>query len=114
MEKRLDSLSPHARRLVLTLTGPKRRTKTLKPSRAVVGILAKNVTEFRNLHYADLPTQTAMNHALARDVQMSCSQVQRVIAGELATGIDAVEAFARVFDVEPYELLIPDFGKGVA
>lgn len=70
-------------------------------------ILAQNVRILRDQQYAHLPHITARNKALAKDADTTLSQVQRVIAGEVATGVDIVESLAEALHKRPHDLLTP-------
>lgn len=84
-----------------------RRSKKHKAPSLVVGILGQNVRGLRDQRYARLPHDTARNKALAKDADTTLSQIQRVIAGEVAVGVDLVEALATALGVRPHDLLTP-------
>jgi hypothetical protein len=73
--------------------------------------LAQNVVALRDSHrrYKELPNPTARNRALAKDADVSPSQVHRVIEAQLGASIDVVEALARALEVRPQDLLTPYF-----
>ena len=74
-------------------------------------VLAQNVVALRDSHrrYKELPHQTAKNEALAKDADLSPSQVFRVTVAQLGASIDVVEALARALEVRPQDLLTPYF-----
>jgi hypothetical protein len=84
-----------------------RRSKKFKTPSLVVGILGQNVRDLRDQRYARLPHDTARNKALAKDADTTLSQIQRVIAGEVAVGVDLVESLATALRVQPRDLLTP-------
>ncbi len=89
-----------------------RRSKKEKKMPLSVGILAWNVKNLRDRAYAGLPHETARNKALAKDADTTLSQIQRILACELAAGIDMIEALATALHVQPKELLTPYFDLG--
>lgn len=75
--------------------------------------LSQNVLVLRDSHrrYKELPNATAKNRALAKDADISPSQVFRVLEGQLGASIDVVESLARALEVRPQDLLTPYFSR---
>lgn len=95
-------------------TVPTRRSKKDKGGSFLLHeFLSQNVVALRDSHprYKDLPNDTARNRALAKDADLSPSQVFRVIKRELGASIDIVEALARALEARPQDLLTPYFHR---
>lgn len=90
----------------------KRTTKSDYPPAHVRVVLAKNVAMLRDWKYARLPSATQRDIALAADCKpTSKSQIQRIVKGTLAAGVDIVERLADAFGVNPQDLLTPYFAS---
>lgn len=79
----------------------KRRSKRIGTIRKV---LARNVVELMKQRYRDNPNRPL---ALAKDARLALSSVQRTIGAKTGASVDTLEALARVFRAQPFELLIP-------
>lgn len=77
-------------------------------------IIALNVRALRDQRYAALSNETARNKQLAEDTGASLSQIQRVIAQDLGTSVDFVEALATALGCRPQDLLTPYFYSAAA
>lgn len=88
-----------------------RKSKKDRPVAIIQGVVAANVRQLRDVKYEPLPNVTAMNKALAKDADSTLSQIQRVIAGELAAGIDLIERLSMALSVTPSELMTPYFAQ---
>ena len=86
-----------------------RRSKKDKKPSALRLLLASNVEVLRDERYSTLPNPTARNKQLAKDADVSPSQIERVIAGTLGTSVDVLEAMANALRVRPQDLLTPYF-----
>lgn len=88
-----------------------RRSKKDKGPALLRQHLAANVVALRDqLHkYRHLPNVTGRNRQLAKDADVSPSQVHRVIKGDLGASIDIVERLAAALEVRPQDLLTPYF-----
>jgi transcriptional regulator with XRE-family HTH domain len=69
------------------------------------------VAALRDQHkkYKDLPNPTARNRMLAKDADVSPSQIHRVINKKLGPSIDVIERIADALGVRPQDLLTPYF-----
>jgi transcriptional regulator with XRE-family HTH domain len=74
-------------------------------------LLAQTVETLRDQRYEKLPNPTARNRQLAKDADVSSSQIERVIAGTLGTSVDTIDALAKALDVRPQDLLTPYFAS---
>ena len=86
-----------------------RRSKKDRPAAISQRVLADNLVKLRDRAYAGLPNETARNKRLAKESDMSLSQIQRIIKCTLAPGIDILERLANAFNVRPADLLTPYF-----
>lgn len=90
-------------------TGAKRKKL---PSQLRV-TLAVNLVRLLDHHF---PESTNKNKTLSKLAKTSLSTVQRIIAAadpdeinkSVGATIDKIDAFAEVFDVSPYQLLVPE------
>jgi hypothetical protein len=89
--------------------GNTRRSKRDKPQGTLRVHLADNIKALRDLKYKELLSETARNKALAKDSDVSASQIQRIVKYELGTSVDHIEAIARALDTRPQDLLTPYF-----
>lgn len=67
-------------------------------------ILARNVRDLMDLHYAQSSNRPK---SLAKDAGLALSTIQRVIAGATGASLDNIEMIASAFDLSAYQLLIP-------
>jgi len=74
-------------------------------------VIGENVLVLSRRKYSNLSNTTARNRALAKDAETTLSQIQRVIAGEVAIGVDLVEMLAKAFGCRPQDLLTPYFAS---
>jgi hypothetical protein len=74
-------------------------------------VLAQNINRLMEQRY-----QSSSNRplALSKDAGVSLSSVQRTLSRETGASIDTVEAFARVFGLSAYQLLMPGWLGGIA
>jgi hypothetical protein len=79
----------------------------------VVRIVAENVAQLRDRAFADLPNVTARNRRLAKESDTTLSQIQRIVAEDVAAGIDVIERIAKPLKVSPQDLLTPYFVTSV-
>ena len=86
-----------------------RRSKKDRPPAFIQQVLAENVRALRDRKYREAPHETAANKLLARASDTSMSQIQRILALEVAPGVDVVERIALAFDVRPQDMLTPYF-----
>jgi DNA-binding Xre family transcriptional regulator len=88
-----------------------RRSKKDKGPSLLRGHLAANVSILRDRHrrYRVLSNATARNKALAKDADVSPSQIHRIIKADLGASIDIVERIATALEVRPQDLLTPYF-----
>lgn len=88
-----------------------RRSKKDKGPSLLRSHLAVNVASLRDHHrkYRQLPNPTARNRQLAKDADVSPSQIHRIIEGQLGASIDIVERIAAALEVRPQDLLTPYF-----
>ncbi len=88
-----------------------RRSKKDKGPSLLRSHLGANVGRLRDNHkkYRELPNVTARNQALAKDADVSPSQIHRITNGQLGASIDLVERIAAALDVRPQDLLTPYF-----
>lgn len=91
--------------------GMGRRSKKDKLIRPIIGTVAQNITILRDRVYGDMPHTTARNKALAKDADTTLSQIQRICEGNVALGIDMLEAIAIALKVRPQDLLTPYFAS---
>lgn len=80
-----------------------RGTKRRKYIGEVRAVLAANIARLQIARYLD---STNRDKALASDVKMSLSQIQRIRTGEIGTSVDQLELLAQHFGVEPWMLLV--------
>ena len=66
--------------------------------------LASNVVRLMEQRYRDRPNKPM---ELAKAAGVTLSTVQRTIGAKTGASVDTVEMFAKVFGVQPFELLIP-------
>lgn len=83
----------------------RRRAKQIGKIRKV---LARNVLELMEQRYRENPNRPL---ALAREARLSLSSVQRTMEARTGASVDTIEAIAKVFRVQPFELLIPRIGR---
>lgn len=67
-------------------------------------VLAQNINRMMEQRYKESGNRPM---ALARDAGVSLSSVQRTLSRETGASIDTVEAFARVFGLKAYQLIMP-------
>lgn len=67
-------------------------------------VLARNISRLMEERYRDHRNKPM---ALAKDAGVTLSTVQRTLSGITGASVDTLEVFARVFSVQPFELLIP-------
>jgi len=70
-------------------------------------VVAQNVSRLRDLKFPDLPNATARNRALAKEIDSTLSQIQRILALRVGTSIDTIEQLAQTFGISPAQLLSP-------
>lgn len=83
------------------------------PPPIIRNILAMNVASLRDRRYGGFSSETARNKQLAKDAGTTPSQIQRILAADLGTSIDMLDALARALNCRPFELLIPYFSYGM-
>lgn len=88
-----------------------RRSKRDKLSKTLRRHLADNVSGLRDIKYGSEMSETARNKALAREADISLSQVQRIINCELGASIDYLEALAKALETRPQDLVTPYFAS---
>ena len=86
-------------------TKTKRSPKKPKVPGVTRHVLADNVRKLLGSKY---PTIENKNGALAKDAGISLSSVQRVLQAETGPSLDNVELLAIAFDVQVYQLLLPN------
>lgn len=86
-----------------------RRSKKDRPPAFIQQVLSENVRALRDRKYPDVAHETAANKLLAKASDTSLSQIQRIIALEVAAGIDVVERLAIALGVRPQDMLEPYF-----
>lgn len=67
-------------------------------------VLAQNVNRLMEQRFKE---QANRPLALARTAGLSLSSVQRTLSRETGASVDTVEAFAKVFGLPPFQLLVP-------
>lgn len=72
-------------------------------------MVAQNVVTLRDRKYRTLPNLTLRNQQLAKDADVSYSQIVRVTKALLGPSVDTVEALAKALEVRPQDLLTPYF-----
>lgn len=78
----------------------RRRAKRVGKIRKV---LAANVIELMDFRYAEHPNRPL---ALAKEAKLSLSSVQRTMEARTGASVDTLESIARVFGMQPFQLLI--------
>jgi hypothetical protein len=91
-----------------------RRAKAGQPSAMIRRVVADNVKELRDKWFASLPNETQRNKAIAKEMETTLSQVQRIVNGTVGLSIDQVELLAKVLRCRPQDLLTPYFGQSVS
>lgn len=88
-----------------------RRSKKDKGTSLLRNHVGANVARLRDQHpkYRELPNPTARNEALAKDADVSPSQIHRMVNGQLGASIDIIERVAAALNVRPQDLLTPYF-----
>jgi transcriptional regulator with XRE-family HTH domain len=77
-----------------------------KPGRPVEKILAENVRALMDANKMTLGTQPKV--AKATKGKLDQTTIGRVLAAKHRVQIDTLQALAEAFNLEPYQLLIPD------
>lgn len=72
-----------------------------KTHKTIVQVVAENVQ-----HYMDLNPDLQSGPKLKKKSGVSVGTVSRIINQQVATGIDTIEALARAFGCQPWELLV--------
>jgi len=67
-------------------------------------LLAQNINRLMEQRYRENSNRPM---ALAKEAGVSLSTVQRTLSREAGASIDTVEAFAKVFSLPPFQLLVP-------
>lgn len=67
-------------------------------------VLAQNINRLMAQRYKESSNRPL---ALSKAAGVSLSSVQRTLSRETGATVDTVEAFARVFGLSPYQLLMP-------
>jgi transcriptional regulator with XRE-family HTH domain len=67
-------------------------------------VLAQNINRMMEHRYKESGNRPM---ALAREAGVSLSSVQRTLSRETGVSIDTLEAFAKVFGLPPFQLLVP-------
>lgn len=67
-------------------------------------VLAQNVNRLMEERYKESANRPM---SLAKDAGVSLSSVQRTLSRETGASIDTVEAFARVFGLPAFQMLVP-------
>jgi hypothetical protein len=67
-------------------------------------VLAQNINRLMDQRYKESSNRPM---ALAKDAGVTLSTVQRTISRETGASIDTLEAFAKVFGLAPFQLLVP-------
>ncbi|HEX5125737.1 MAG TPA: helix-turn-helix domain-containing protein [Rhodocyclaceae bacterium] len=80
----------------------KGQTKTKKSPGSARLLLARNVKQLMDAHFADSANKPK---SLANEAALSLSSIQRVLAGDVGASIDTMEALATVFGLTVPELL---------
>lgn len=88
-----------------------RRSKKDKGPSALRAHLATTVRILRDRKYRALPNVTARDTQLAKDADVSRSQIQRIIQGQLGASVDIIEALAAALEIRPQDLLTPYFAS---
>jgi methylphosphotriester-DNA--protein-cysteine methyltransferase len=83
------------------MNGQTRKRKTPGELREV---LAQNINRLMEQRYKETANRPL---ALAKDAGVSLSSVQRTLSRETGATVDTVEAFAKVFGLPPFQLLVP-------
>jgi transcriptional regulator with XRE-family HTH domain len=83
----------------------KGRKKTPKVPGFMRTILAANLKKLLERDYRDNPNKPK---ALAADAGVSLSTVQRIVNAEVGASLDNIESIAAVFDLSPYQILVPN------
>ena len=78
------------------------QTKKRKTPGEMREVLAQNINRLMEQRYKESSNRPM---ALARDAGVSLSSVQRTLSREVGASIDTVEAFARVFGLQAFQLL---------
>ncbi len=79
-------------------------TKKRKTPGEMREVLAQNLNRLMDQRYKENSNRPM---ALAKDAGVSLSSVQRTLSREVGASIDTVEAFARVFGLPAFQLLVP-------
>lgn len=80
------------------------QTKKRKTPGEMREVLAQNINRLMDHRYKEAANRPM---ALAKDAGVSLSSVQRTLSRETGASIDTVEAFAKVFGLSAYQLLMP-------
>jgi len=83
---------------------PNALTRKRKQPGEMREVLAQNINRLMESRYRE---STNRPMALAKDARVSLSSVQRTLSRETGATIDTVEAFAKVFRLPPFQLLVP-------
>lgn len=79
-------------------------TRKRKQPGEIREVFAQNLNRLMEQHYRESTNRPA---ALAKDTGIALSSVQRTLARQTGATIDTVEAFARVFGLPPFQMLVP-------
>lgn len=80
------------------------KTQKRKTPGEIREVLAQNVNRLMEQRYKESSNRPL---ALARGAGVSLSSVQRTLSRETGASIDTVEAFAKVFGLPPFQMLVP-------
>lgn len=79
-------------------------TRKRKQAGELREVLAQNINRLMDQRYKESSNRPL---ALAKDAGVSLSTVQRIISREAGASIDTVEAFATVFGLPAFQILVP-------
>lgn len=68
-------------------------------------VVAQNVRQLVDRHYADVPNKP---RRLAADVGVSLSTAQRILSADVGASLDTLEAIANIFELSVYQLVLPN------
>ena len=80
------------------------QTKKRKTPGEMREVLAQNINRLMDQRYKESGNRPM---ALAKDAGVSLSTVQRTLSREAGASIDTLEAFAKVFGLSAYQMLMP-------
>lgn len=85
------------------------QTKKRKTPGSMREVLAQNLNHLMEQRYK---ANSNRPMALAKDASVSLSTVQRTLSREAGASIDTVEAFAKVFGLSAYQMIMPGWLVG--